>query len=197
MMDTMGTTNREANRPQRDGPEAGAEPRQVLAPGTLAPDFMLHSTPDQKVSLCDFRGQPVILAFYPADWSPVCSDEMALFNEILPEFRRHHAELLGISVDGVWCHLAFARDRHLQFPLLSDFEPKGAVARRYGVYRPRDGTSKRALFVLDEAGIIYWSYVSPVGVNPGADGVLRALEELSARPPTSDPASEPWAPAGR
>src|ERR1700739_3387467 len=117
-----------------------SEPRSALAPGTEAPDFTLHSTPDQKVSLSEFRGRPVILAFYPADWSPVCGDQMALYNEILPEFRRYNAELLGISVDGGWCHLAFADNRHLRFPLLSDFEPKGNVARTYGVYRQKDGT---------------------------------------------------------
>lgn len=155
-----------------------AEPAAALPMGTAAPEFTLHTTPDQTVSLTDFRGQPVILAFYPADWSPVCGDEMALFNEILPEFRRYNAELLGISVDGVWCHLAFARDRKLRFPLLADFEPKGGVARRYGVYRRQEGVTERALFVLDEVGTIHWSYVSPIGVNPGADGILTALESL-------------------
>lgn len=105
---------------------------------------------------------------------------MALYNEVLPEFGRFNAELLGISVDGVWCHLAFANDRKLHFPLLADFEPKGGVARQYGVYRERDGISERALFVIDRDGIIRWSYVSPIGVNPGADGVLRALESLPA-----------------
>jgi peroxiredoxin len=150
----------------------------ALAIGTTAPEFSLHTTPDQKVSLSDFRGQPVILAFYPADWSPVCGDQMALYNEILDEFKRFNAELLGISVDGVWCHLAFAENRRLHFPQLADFEPKGAVARQYGVYRADDGTSERALFVIDATGVIRWSYVSPVGVNPGADGILRALESL-------------------
>src|SRR5438477_269080 len=110
------------------------EPSSALQPGTPAPNFTLHNTPDQEVSLSDFRGQPVILAFYPADWSPVCGDQMGLYNEILPEFQRLGAELLGISVDGAWCHTAFAHARKLRFPLLSDFEPKGAVARRYGVY---------------------------------------------------------------
>ena len=150
----------------------------ALPPGTRAPDFTLHSTPDQTVSLREFRGRPVILAFYPADWSPVCGDQMALYNEILSEFERFNAELIGISVDGIWCHLAFAKDRHLHFPLLADFEPKGDVARRYGVYRAQEGISERALFVIDADGIIRWSYVSPVGVNPGADGILRALEGL-------------------
>src|SRR3954465_3767505 len=110
-------------------------PAHVLSAGTPAPDFSLKTTPDQTVSLADFRGQPVILAFYPADWSPVCGDQMGLYNEILPEFQRLGAELLGLSVDGVWCHLAFAHDRKLRFPLLSDFEPKGGTAKQYGVFR--------------------------------------------------------------
>jgi peroxiredoxin len=154
----------------------------ALAAGTQAPDFSLHATPDQLVSLSDFRGRPVILAFYPADWSPVCGDQMALYNEILNEFQTFDAELIGISVDGSWCHIAFSHDRRLRFPLLADFEPKGGVARRYGVYREADGTTERALFVIDAAGIIRWSHVSPIGVNPGADGILRALESLKKEP---------------
>ena len=149
-----------------------------LAPGTPAPEFVLRSTPDQSVSLSDFRGRPVVLAFYPADWSPVCGDQMSLYNEILEEFARFDAVVIGVSVDGIWCHLAFAAERKLHFPLLADFEPKGDVARRFGVYREADGTSERALFVIDGDGIVRWSYVSPVGVNPGADGILRALENL-------------------
>lgn len=152
----------------------------VLPPGAAAPDFTLHSTPDQSVSLSDFRGAPVILAFYPADWSPVCGDQMSLYNEILPGFHRLKAQLVGISVDGVWCHAAFANDRKLHFPVLADFEPKGAVARAYGVYRHQDGITERALFVIDSKGMIAWSYVSPLGVNPGADGILAALEDLAA-----------------
>jgi peroxiredoxin len=150
----------------------------ILAAGTAAPDFALRSTPDQSVRLSELRGRPVILAFYPADWSPVCGDQMALYNEILPEFREYGAELLGISVDGVWCHAAFAGARNLHFPLLSDFEPKGAVSRLYGAYRTQDGVSERALFVLDKDGVVRWSYCSPIGVNPGADGILNALESL-------------------
>jgi peroxiredoxin len=149
-----------------------------LPPGTPAPDFTLRQDPDAPLRLAYLRGRPVILLFYPADWSPVCGDEVALFNEVLPEFQRHGAELLGISVDGVWCHRAFAEARHLRFPLLADFEPKGAVSRAYGVYRAQDGISERALFVIDAEGIIRWSYLSPIGVNPGADGVLTALEAL-------------------
>ena len=149
----------------------------ILAPGALAPDFTLHVTPDQTISLFELKGRPVILAFYPADWSPVCGDQMALYNGILPEFRKHHAELLGISVDGVWCHSAFSKDRKLHFPLLADFEPKGAVSNLYGAYRS-EGFSERALFVIDKDGVIRWSYISPVGVNPGAEGILEALENL-------------------
>jgi len=151
-----------------------------LPPETRAPDFTLSSAPDRTVALSGFRGRPVILAFYPADWSPVCGDQMALYNEVLSEFQRFDAELLGISVDGIWCHQAFAQQRKLHFPLLADFEPKGAVARRYDVYRSADGTSERALFVIDGTGIVRWSYVSPIDVNPGADGILRALEALGA-----------------
>ncbi|HEY3038391.1 MAG TPA: redoxin domain-containing protein [Pyrinomonadaceae bacterium] len=155
--------------------------QSALPAGTVAPDFTLPSTPDQKVSLSDFRGNPVILAFYPADWSPVCGDQMALYNEVLPEFQRFGAFLLGVSVDGAWCHAAYREHRKLHFSLLADFEPKGEVSRRYGVYRKQEGTSERALFVVDRDGRIAWSYVSPIGVNPGADGILKALENLSQK----------------
>src|ERR1019366_9047470 len=111
----------------------------ILTPKTPAPEFTLRVTPDQKLSLSELRGKPVILAFYPGDWSPVCGDQMALYNEILPEFQKHGSEILGISVDGVWCHEAFSKDRHLHFPLLADFKPKGEVARAYGAYRAADG----------------------------------------------------------
>lgn len=155
-----------------------AAPTGRLEPGVEAPDFALRSTPDQLLSLSECRGRPVILAFYPEDWSPVCSDQLGLYQAVLPEFERFGAQLIGISVDGVWCHLAFARDRNLHFPLLADFEPKGDVSRAYGAYRAQDGTSERALFVIDADGIVRWSYVSPVAVNPGADGILSALENL-------------------
>jgi peroxiredoxin len=151
----------------------------ILTAGIVAPNFTLHVTPDQMLTLSDLRGKRVILAFYPADWSPVCGDQMTLYNELLPEFHKHNAEILGISVDGVWCHAAFARDRHLHFPLLADFEPKGAVAKKFGAYRDSEGVCERALFVLDRQGKIAWSYCSPIAINPGADGILDALEQLS------------------
>jgi peroxiredoxin len=153
-------------------------PASSAAVGQPAPDFSLHSTPDQKVSLSELRGRPVVLVFYPADWSPVCGDQVSLYNELLPEFRGYGAEILGLSVDGVWCHAAFANDRKLHFPLLADFEPKGEVARRYGVYSESGGISERALFVIDAEGIVRWRYVSPMGINPGADGILDALDKL-------------------
>jgi len=154
-------------------------PAAVLPAGAAAPLFALPATPDQTVTLEELRGRPLILAFYPADWSPVCGDQMALYNEILPEFHKAGAQLVGISVDGVWCHAAFAADRKLHFPLLADFEPKGEVARRYGVYREHEGIADRALFVIDADGVIRWSYVSPLGINPGADGILDALDALA------------------
>jgi peroxiredoxin len=150
----------------------------ILAAGTRAPEFTLRVTPDQYLSLSDLTDKPVILALYPADWSPVCGDQMALYNEILPEFRKYGAELLGISVDGAWCHEAFAKARRLHFPLLADFHPKGAVAQAYGAYRDQEGVCERALFVIDRKGVIFWSCCSPIAVNPGADGILDALERM-------------------
>jgi peroxiredoxin len=172
------TTPQETGMTQPATPEHVAE---ILTAGTRAPDFALHATPDQILRLSELRGRPVILVFYPADWSPVCGDQVALYNEILPEFHEYGAEIVGISVDGAWCHAAFARDRHLHFPLLADFEPKGAVSRLYGAYREDEGTSERALFVINRDGIIHWSYCSPIGVNPGADGILSALESLNGK----------------
>ena len=149
-----------------------------LPAGTRAPAFSLPAAPDRKVLLEDFRGRPVVLAFYPADWSPVCGDQLALYSELRSEWDRLGAEVLGISVDGPWCHVAYCEARRLKLTLLSDFEPKGEVSRLYGAYNERDGVSRRALFVIDGDGIIRWSYVSPDEVNPGADGILEALEQL-------------------
>ena len=151
---------------------------ELLKAGSTAPDFTLRATPDQTLSLSEFSGRPVILAFYPADWSPVCGDQMALYNQVLPQFARYGAALLGISVDGAWCHRAYREHRHLHFPLLADFEPKAAVAHSYGAYRQTEGVCERALFVIDRGGKVFWSYCSPIGVNPGADGIIDALERL-------------------
>lgn len=151
----------------------------ALKAKTEAPDFTLPSTPDQRLTLSEFRGQPTVLIFYPADFSPVCGDQLALYSELHDEFAKYKAQLLAISVDGVWCHLAFMRhQKYRGLALLSDFEPKGEIAKTYGVYRGEDGVSERALFVIDKDGMIQWSYVSPLGINPGADGILEALEGL-------------------
>lgn len=150
----------------------------LLQNGQAAPGFALPATPDQKASLAELRGQNVILIFYPADWSPVCSDELAVFNEALPMLKEFRAQVLGISVDSAWCHHAFKDARKIGFPLLADFEPKGEVSRRYGAYRESEGTSERAIYVIDGEGKIRWSYLSPLGVNPGVDGVLEALESM-------------------
>jgi peroxiredoxin len=150
----------------------------LLAPGTQAPDFTLPFAPHQMLALSGLRGKPVILAFYPADWSPTCGDQIGLYNEVLPEFQKFGAELLGISVDSPWSHKAYSEARNLHFHLLSDFEPKGAVAKQYGAYRSANGFAERALFVIGKDGIITWNYLSPVSVNPGADGILEALENL-------------------
>ena len=151
---------------------------EILRAGSLAPPFSLQSAPDASVSLQDFRGRNVVLVFYPFDWSPVCGDQLALYNELLEDFQGLDAQLLALSVDSVYCHAAFTRDRKYRFPLLADFEPKGAVARSYGAYEPQEGCAERALFVVDAAGVIRWSYLSPMDVNPGADGILAALESL-------------------
>jgi peroxiredoxin len=152
--------------------------KATVGPGASAPDFSLKATPDQSISLQQLKGKPIVLVFYPADWSPVCGDQVGLYNEMMSEFEEYGAQIVGISVDGAWCHTAFAKDRKLRFPLLADFEPKGDVARRYGVYDDATGTCERALFVIDKDGVIRWKYVSPVGINPGAEGILDALDKL-------------------
>jgi len=150
----------------------------ILQAGGVAPAFALQEGSSRQVSLADYRGRNVVLVFYPFDWSPVCGDQLALYNELLEEFESLKAQVLGISVDSLWSHAAFASARKYRFPLLADFEPKGEVARAYGAYEPQEGCAERALFVVDAGGVIRWSYLSPMDVNPGADGILAALESL-------------------
>jgi peroxiredoxin len=158
---------------------------ELLPTGVKAPDFRLPSSAPvaageggETISLHDYAGKNVILVFYPADWSAVCGDELAVYNEILPMFQKLNAEMLGISVDSVFCHQAFKENRGFKMSLLADFEPKGKVAKQYGVYRGNDGFSERALFVIDSGGVIRYSYVSPIGVNPGANEILKTLREI-------------------
>jgi peroxiredoxin len=157
-----------------------SETAPSIIPGTPAPDFRLYHTPNQTIALSNLRGRPVILAFYIADWHSPCRDQLLLYQEFLPEFEHFNAALLGISVDSVWSHQVFARDLKLTFPLLSDFEPKGAVAQAYGVYRPQEGINERALFIIDANGVIRWRYVTPACcLIPGVDSLLTILERLT------------------
>lgn len=150
----------------------------MLNPGTVAPDFELYATPDQKLKLSELKGKKVVLVFYPADWSPVCSDELSIYNEAAKLFEKYNAQVVGISVDSKWSHTAFSEQHHYHFPLLADFEPKGKVARLYESYDEENGLCKRSIYLIDEEGKIVWNYLSPVGVNPGIDGVLDALDQL-------------------
>lgn len=149
-----------------------------LSVGSKAPDFELKVTPDQTLSLSDFKGKNVVLVFYPADFSPVCQQEVNVFDEKLEEFEKYDAQVLGVSVDNVWSHLAFVQTVDLGFPLLSDFHPKGEVSKKYNAYREEDGESERAVYLIDKQGKIAWGYISPVGISPGVDGVLQALDDL-------------------
>lgn len=151
----------------------------ILGPGEPAPRFTLPSVPGESVRLVDYIGRPVILVFYPADWSPDCGDQLDVYNELLPEFAGLGARLLAISGDSIYSHLAFSNARNFHFPLLSDYLPRGEVGRQYGAFEDEAGMNHRALFVLDSEGIIRWSHLSPHrSIVPGADGILTALESL-------------------
>ena len=151
----------------------------ALESGSRAPDFELKTAQGDTVGLSDLlaEGRYLVLAFYPAAWSPTCGDEMTLFQEFLDEFERLNAKLVGISVDNVWAVQAWAENKGITFPLLCDFHPKGAVAEQYGVMRD-DGVSERALFIVDAEGTIQYNYVSPIAENPGVDRLFEALESL-------------------
>jgi peroxiredoxin len=152
------------------------EPR--LPTGVPAPDFVLAASNGERIRLSQYRGRPVILAFYPQNGTSVCSNQLALYNEALHLFQEYEAQLLAISVDDLASHQDFSETLKLHFPLLADDNPAGAVASRYGVLNPGDGKSERALFVIDREGMIFWSELSPRGVNPGAHGILQALESF-------------------
>jgi peroxiredoxin len=167
--------------------------RQVvpLPTGTPAPDFALPQTHTIRIALHKLLGQPMILVFYPLDWEPLSRDQLVLYQKFAHEFERLGAQLLGISVDSVYCHAAFARDAELRFPLLADFQPRGGVARQYGVYRDGQGVSARALFVLDWQGRIRFSRAYPDFFNPGVDDLLTMLEALATEKERRDePTSE-------
>jgi peroxiredoxin len=153
----------------------------VIEPGTDAPDFILRDQEGNEVSLADFAGRKLVLVFYPADFSPVCTDQLSIYQEVLPQLEEHGVKLYGISVDGAFCHKAFQEKMGLSIPLLADFHPKGEVSRSYGAYYEDHGVSKRALVMIDPALIVRWSHESPSPLEiPGANLIFDALEQQPA-----------------
>jgi peroxiredoxin len=149
-----------------------------LPPGTPAPEFTLPRTSHSAVSLADFRGRRVVLVFHPADWEPVSTQQLTLYQDHLAEFNRLGAVLLAVSPDQIWCHEAFARDTGIRYPLLSDGHPQAAVSRAFGVTGAQQESSLRALFVIDGGGVIRWSQTYPAAMNPGVGSILAALESM-------------------
>ena len=161
-------------------PMEGAAESQGLPVGGVAPAFTLPDANGRPVSLADYRGHRVLLVFYPLDWSPTCSDQLSLYQADLPEFERLKTKLLGISVDSVYSHGAWAAARGLTFPLLADFNPRGEVARRYQVLRASDGFSERALYLVDGAGVIRYAHVAPeLHKAPDIYALFEQLEALA------------------
>ena len=148
----------------------------MISVGGPAPDFTLRDQDGEDVSLSDYRGRKVMLVFYPADFSPVCGDQLSIYQEVKPEIAEKGAELIGISVDNTWAHKAFQEKIGIDTTLLADFEPKGEVARAYGSYLDGAGTANRTLVLVDENGMVAWTYESPSpGEFPGANIVFDAL----------------------
>lgn len=152
----------------------------ALPVGATAPDFVLERAPEETVALSGLRGRPVVLAFYPGDWTPVCNDQLIDLTAHLGAFHRRGAEVVGISIDSAWSHQAFAEARQISVSLLADFHPKGEIARAYGVYSDDWGIAQRAIFLLDADGVIRWRRVVPPWVNPGVSEVVAALDLLPA-----------------
>lgn len=152
----------------------------MLARGMLAPGFSLVSGADKIVELEDYKNnKKVVLIFYPFDWSPVCGDELSIFNLSLKLLEEYNAVPIGISVDSKWSHKAFTEYKNLHFDLLSDFQPRGEVATKYEVFDEKEGRAKRGLYIIDEKGLVRWTYLSSDGENPGVNIVLDALEEIA------------------
>jgi peroxiredoxin len=148
----------------------------MIAVGDHAPDFTLRNQDGEKVSLADYRGRKVMLVFYPGDFSPVCGDQFSIYQEVKPEIETQGVELVGISVDSFFAHKAFQEKLGFDTTLLSDFEPKGEVARAYGSYVERMGFANRTLVLVDEDGTVAWTYESPnPGEFPGANVIFDAL----------------------
>jgi peroxiredoxin len=153
----------------------------MIEPGTPAPDFALRDQDGEEVSLGDLKGQTVVLVFYPLDFSPVCTDQLNVYQEVLPELERHGVRMFGVSVDSAFCHKAFQDHLGLSIPLLSDFEPKGEVARSFGVYNEKRGVNQRALVMIGPDGVVQWSHASPSPLEiPGANLIFDALDQQRA-----------------
>jgi peroxiredoxin len=151
----------------------------MVKPGTPAPDFKLPNHRGEPVSLSDFRGRKLLLCFYPNDFSPVCSDQLSLYQEVLSELDAKGVELVGISTDGSWAHNAFRKHLGLEMTLLSDFHPKGEASRAYGAYLEEWGTPNRSLVLVDEEGIVRWVHAEPTPLSiPGANLIFDALATI-------------------
>ena len=149
----------------------------MITVGEKAPDFSLPNHKGEQVSLSDFRGRKVMLAFYPSDFSPVCSDQLSIYQEVKPDLDEAGLEVVGVSIDHSWAHRAFRKELNLDFTLLADFHPKGQVAELYGAYLPDYGTSNRSLVLVDPEGVVSWVYESPTPLEiPGANLLFDALE---------------------
>jgi peroxiredoxin len=149
----------------------------VIKVGEKAPDFSLPNHKGEQISLSDFRGRKVMLAFYPSDFSPVCSDQLSIYQEVKPDLDEAGLEVVGVSIDHSWAHRAFRKELNLDFTLLADFHPKGHVAELYGAYLPDYGTSNRSLVLVDPEGVVSWVYESPTPLEiPGANLLFDALE---------------------
>jgi peroxiredoxin len=153
----------------------------MIEPGAPAPDFALRDQDGKEVRLVDFRGRRVVLVFYPADFSPVCTDQLGVYQEVLPELERRGVTLLGISVDGAFCHQAFREHLGITIPLLADFHPKGEVAKAYGVWAESHGVASRVLVMVGPDGVVEWSYRAPSPLEvPGANLIFDALDQQRA-----------------
>jgi peroxiredoxin len=149
----------------------------MIEAGSPAPEFTLRDQDGNNVSLADYRGRTVVLVFYPADFSRVCTDQLSVYQEVLPQFEEAGTQLVGISVDGAFCHKAFQEHQGLTIPLLADFHPKGEVAKAYGVWSEEHGVAGRALVMVGADGVVQWSYMSPPLEVPGANLIFDALEQ--------------------
>jgi peroxiredoxin len=148
----------------------------VIEPGTQAPDFSLPDSEGNMIGLGDFAGRKLVLCFYPLDFSPVCSDQLSIYQEVLGDIEAKGASLVGVSVDSAYCHRAFRERLNLTMPLLADFHPKGEMSREYGAYQEEFGTDNRSLVLVDDDGMVRWSYATDsVKDIPGANLIFDAL----------------------